>query len=114
MAQVVQGYLGGDLIIDKRDNLVVFFSERFVTGCPAYVHLGSIADELLALKPGEHLDVSIPGIDEIYARHAPESLELPYPEVVLYFLGTFRHSINMVIVSQEKLRQAITRAIVAV
>ncbi len=114
MAQVVQGYLGGDLIVDLHDNLIVFFAERFVTGCPAYVQLGPIVDELVALRADEHLEMMIPGMDEIYARSAPDSLGLPYPETVLYFLSTFRHSINMVIVSQEKLRQAVTRAIVAV
>lgn len=109
MAQVINGYLGGDLLIDSSGSLTVFFAERFVTGCPAYVQLGPVAADLLALQPGEHLAKHIPGMDDIYAREAPEALGLEQPEIVLAFLSTFRHSICMVMVSQEKLRQAVSQ-----
>ena len=114
MDRIVEGYLGGQLVIDAMDNITAFFCERFVTGCPCDVPLGAIADELLVLKPGEHLEHDIPDIEMIYARHAPKTLGLDYPEPVLYFLNAYRHGTTMLIVSQEKLRQAVCRSIMAV
>ena len=114
MVQVIDGYLGGKLMVDEHDQVTAFFCERFVTGCPCDVALGPVLDALLALKPGQYLDRTIEGIVEIYAREAPEALNLPYPETVLYIVSAYRHSISAIIVSQEKLRQATEKAIVAV
>jgi hypothetical protein len=96
------------------DNITAFFCERFVTGCPCDVPLGAIADDLLALKPDEKLERDIDDIEVIFACQAPKTLGLDYPETVLYFLNAYRHGTTMLIVSQEKLRQAICRSIVAV
>ena len=114
MLQVIEGYLGGKLMVDELGQVTAFFCERFVTGCPCDVALGPVLDALLALKPGQHLDRAIEGIVEIYAHDAPEALNLPYPETVLYIVSAYRHSISAIIVSQEKLRQATEKAIVAV
>lgn len=114
MTRMVEGYLGGRLVIDEDDHITAFFCERFVTGCPCDVPMGAIGDDLLALAAGDRLERAIPDMDVIYACRAPATLELAYPETVLYFLSSYRHGTNMIIVSQEKLSQAICRAIVAV
>jgi hypothetical protein len=111
---VVEGFLGGKLLVDEYRCATAFFCERFVTGCPCDVWLGAVVDELLALKPGEHFGRTIEGIDDIYAWDAPEALKLDHPEVVLYILSAYRHSINMLVVSQEKLREATNWAIMTV
>lgn len=111
----IEGYLGGKLRVDPEGHATAFFCERFVTGCPCDVPLGPVVDALLALKPDEWLARPIAGMDGIYARIAPDTLKGAAPgEVVLYFLSSYRHSTNMVIVSQEKLRQAVQRALLVV
>lgn len=109
---VVDGYLGGKLFVDGQGQVTAFFCERFVTGCPCDVALGPILGDLLSLEADEHLDRRIEGIEDIYAREAPPSLHLEQPEVVLYVLSSYRHSTNMLIVSQEKLRTAARWALV--
>lgn len=113
MDRIVDGYLGGRLVIDEQNYLTAFFCERFVTGCPCDIPLGAIGEELLALQPGEQLERHIPSIEMIYARESPETLGLDYPETVLYFINAYRHGSTMMIASQEKLRQALCRSIVA-
>ena len=103
----VEGYLGGKLFIADDGSMTAFFVERFMTGCPCEVPLGKIVDDLLVLEPGDNLDIPIDGIDLIYACHAPKQLALDHDEVVLYFLSTCNKPTNLLIVSQEGLRQAV-------
>jgi hypothetical protein len=77
------------------------------------VVLGPVVNELLALKPGEHLPHKIDGIEDICICESSEPLQQDHPEAALYILSVYWHTIDMIVVSQEKLRQAARWASVA-
>jgi hypothetical protein len=111
---VVQGYQGGKLIVNDCAHVIAFFSQRYETGGPCQVTLGPVLDELLAMKSGEHLQQKIEGIDDICVCEASERLQPNFPEPTLYILSSCWHTIDMIVVSQDKLRQAAEWACIAV
>lgn len=114
MSQVViEGYVGGKLLLSDQQQVTAFFFERFMTGLSCCVSLGPVVNELLALRPGEHLDLRIAEVDDIYACEAHPTLDRETPEVVLMMLSSFRHYTNKLVISQEKLRQAVLWAGIA-
>ena len=100
MSQVIEGQHGGNLIVEDDGVVKVFFWERFATGRPCTITLGRVTDALRALQPAERLDLPIEGIDIIYAHRSGKG-------VMLHILSTYRHPANMIIVSQEELREAL-------
>jgi len=107
MLQMVHGY-GGRLNIADDGTVSVYFAERAVTGCPAEVSIGQVLPQLLALQPGEDLPLASDCLDAIFAKDMPAKTTVGPGEVALYFLSTYRHPTNMVIISQERLRQVVT------
>lgn len=102
MQTIIEGALGGSLMIDAQGQVTVFFCERYVMGCPCQVKLGAVLDDLLALQPGEHLRRILPGIDDIHAGLSHRDAGT----VMLYFVSTYHHATNVAILSQEALCQA--------
>ncbi len=103
---VVEGYQGGKVLVNECAHLFAFFSQRYETGAPCQVMLGPVLDVLLTLKPGEHLQEAIEGIDDISVREVPAAVQGDPPEVALVIRSSYWHSIDMIVVSQERLRQA--------
>lgn len=91
---IVEGDRGGKLIVDDQANVIAFFSRRFALGSSCEVMLGPVLDDLLALRPNEHLDRRIEGIDDISMDDK------------LRVASTYWHTADTIVVSQEKLRQA--------
>jgi hypothetical protein len=91
---IVEGYQGGKLMVDEQANVIAYFSRRFALGSSCEVMLGPVLDELLALRPTEHLQRNIEGIDDI---SMDDNLQVA---------STYWHTADKIVVSQEKLRQA--------
>ncbi|MBZ0299348.1 MAG: hypothetical protein K8J31_06400 [Anaerolineae bacterium] len=106
MQTFVEGTLGGSLMIDAQGQVTVFFCERYVMGCPCQVRLGAALDDLLALRPGEHLHRIIAGIDDIHAGLSSAASQQDSWAVMLYFVSTYHHATNVAIISQEALCEA--------
>jgi hypothetical protein len=103
---VVEGYQGGKLMVNERGHLIAFFSRRYEMGGSCEVLLGPVLDQVLELGPGEHLQQKIEGIEDICVCEPAGPLQHDYPEVAVYILSSYWHTIDMIVVSQERLRQA--------
>ena len=110
---VVDGFQGGKLMVSESGDVSAFFSRRYEMGGSCEVLLGPVVNELLALKSGEHLQQKIEGIEDICVCAPSEPMQRDYPEAALYILSAYWHTIDMIVVSQEKLRQAARWASVA-
>lgn len=110
---IVEGDRGGKLMVDEQANVIAFFSRRFALGSSCEVMLGPVLDELLALKPGEHLQRKVEGIDDICVCEAHDPAQAEYPKSALYIVSSYWHIIDMIVISQDKLRQAAQWASVA-
>ena len=103
---VVEGWQGGKIMVNERAHVIAYFSGRYQTGGSCQVMLGPVLDEILALKPGEHLQRKIEGIDDICVCEAHDPMQAEYPKSALYIVSSSFHTIDMIVVSQDKLYQA--------
>ncbi len=110
---VIEGYSGGKLLLDDRQQVTAFFDGRFMTGGSCDVFLGPVVDQLLALKPDKHLAQRIAGIDAIYATQGAQHPGKRKRDVILNVVSSYRHCTDHLKVSQDKLRQAVRWARIA-
>lgn len=103
---VVDGYFGGKLLVDEAHNVTAFFNERFADGSPCEVFMGRLIDDLLALKPEEHLSKAVKGVDDIYAGYLPLVGDARSADVILYVKACSSYESNLIAISQARLARA--------
>ena len=68
--------------------------------------MGRLVDDLLALKPNEHLQQTVKGVDAIYADEVPVSDDGRPGDIILYVRASSSYECNLIAISQARLARA--------